>query len=194
MACCSGVSAEFAFGETSEALGTPLTITLPSAQARDAVFNVTVAYSTSSTATALGWLTKEQTADKKQPYMFSQCQAIHARSIIPCQDSPVCKLTYSASVTVPAGLQALMSALHEGKEDGEGVTTFKFNQPVSMPSYLIAIAVGLLESKEIGPRSKVWAEPSVVRSFAAWYLLELSFHLSLVSLPGGGCCVRVCGY
>ena len=87
----------------------------------------------------------------------------HHRS---CQDSPAVKLTYSARVTVPKGMTALMSALRDGQEDGDGVTTFKFNQPVSMPSYLIALAVGLLESREIGPRSHVWAEPSVVDAAA----------------------------
>ena len=59
-----------------------MTVTLPTAQARGSVFEVKAVYKTSSTATALGWLSKEQTADKKQPYVFSQCQAIHARSLV----------------------------------------------------------------------------------------------------------------
>jgi len=35
-----------------------------------------------------------------------------------------------------------------------------------MPSYLIAIAAGLLKSKDIGPRSKVWSEESMVEKSA----------------------------
>ena len=59
---------------------------------------VTVNYGTSPDATALQWMKKEQTADKKAPYLFSQCQAIHARSIIPCMDTPSVKTTYEAEV------------------------------------------------------------------------------------------------
>lgn len=33
-----------------------------------------VSYETSPSATALQWLTPEQTAGKRQPYLFSQCQ------------------------------------------------------------------------------------------------------------------------
>jgi leukotriene-A4 hydrolase len=60
---------------------------------------VLIEYSTSENATALQWMPKEQTADKKQPYLFSQCQAIHARSIIPCMDTPSVKHPYQAEVT-----------------------------------------------------------------------------------------------
>ena len=42
-------------------------------------------FKTSPEATALQWLDPSQTADKEQPYLFTQCQAIHARSLVPCQ-------------------------------------------------------------------------------------------------------------
>lgn len=42
----------------------------------------------------------------------------------------------------------------------------KFNQPVSIPSYLLAIAAGALVSKEIGPRSKVWSEEELLEKCA----------------------------
>jgi aminopeptidase N len=47
---------------------------------------------------------------KKHPYLFSQFQAIHARSCIPCQDSPFVKQTYFATLVVPKPLISLMSA------------------------------------------------------------------------------------
>lgn len=164
-------------GESSDALGTALIIKLPKTKANGDEFVVVIAYSTAPTASALQWLSKEQTADKKFPYLFSQCQAIHARSMMPCQDSPAAKLTYTAQVTVPEGVTALMSAIGDGKEAGEDGVTFKFKQPVKIPTYLLALAVGLLESRDIGPRSKVWAEPSVVEK-AAYEFAETEAFLS----------------
>jgi leukotriene-A4 hydrolase len=67
--------------------------------------SILIYYSTSNTkCTALQWLTKEQTADRQYPYMFSQCQAIHARSLYPCEDTPGVKSTYSAKIKCPKPL------------------------------------------------------------------------------------------
>ena len=100
-------------------------------------------------------------------------QAIHARALYPCQDTPAAKITYAAEVTVPAPLTALMSAipLDDGKPaaDGDGGakrTTFAFKQEVPIPPYLLALAVGNVEAREIGPRSKVWSEPEMVEAGA----------------------------
>jgi leukotriene-A4 hydrolase len=72
---------------------------------KDSFISILIYYSTSNTkCTALQWLTKEQTADRQYPYMFSQCQAIHARSLYPCQDTPGVKSTYSAKITCPKPL------------------------------------------------------------------------------------------
>ena len=89
--------------------GESLTIDLgPSVN--DSSTSVLIYYSTSSTeCTALQWLTKEQTADRQHPYMFSQCQAIHARSLYPCQDTPGVKSTYSARITCPKPLTVVMT-------------------------------------------------------------------------------------
>ena len=40
---------------------------------------VRVSYSTTPACTALEWLSPEQTAGKEQPFLFSQCEAIHCR-------------------------------------------------------------------------------------------------------------------
>lgn len=152
--------------------GSKMTIYLPNdVQHEGSHLSVAVFYSTSPEATALQWMKKEQTADKKAPYLFSQCQAIHARSIVPCMDTPSVKSTYEAQVTVPTGLTCLMSAIGEGSKGDEEFTTFFYKQPVPIPSYLIAIVVGALEKRDISDRVAVWAEPSVVDK-AHWEFSE----------------------
>ena len=100
--------------------------------------------------------------------MFSQCQAIHARSLLPCADAPTAKFTYEATVKVPDWATALMSAVPVGAPmQKAGESTFCFVQTIPVPSYLVAIAVGELRGVEVGPRSTVWSEPSVVEA-AAW--------------------------
>ncbi|KAJ0389078.1 hypothetical protein ATCC90586_010795 [Pythium insidiosum] len=44
---------------------------------------VKVHYATTDASSGLQWLAKELTAGKTHPYLFTQCQAIHARSIVP---------------------------------------------------------------------------------------------------------------
>lgn len=124
-------------------------------------------------------------AGKHHPYLFTQCQAIHARSLLPCQDTPFIKAPYTATVRVLKPLTAVMSALSsESTVEDEGSRTFSFTQPVPIPSYLIALGVGNLESIEIGPRSRVWAEPEVVKG-AAWEFAETeSFIATAESIVG----------
>ncbi|CAL8278208.1 leukotriene A-4 hydrolase [Gadus morhua] len=164
-ATANGQSAKFNMGPEHSFLGTPLEITLPFELSRGQQVIVEVAYETAPKATALQWLTPDQTAGKKQPYLFSQCQAIHCRTMIPCQDTPSVKHSYYAQVSVPQELVAVMSAIRDGQapdpEDSSRLV-YRFRQPVAMPSYLIAIVVGALESREIGPRSLVWSEKEFV--------------------------------
>ena len=88
------------------------------------------------------------TLGKRYPYLFSQCQAIHARSIVPVQDTPSVKFTYDALVTVQSPLVALMSACNEGSTQlDNGLIQYKFAQKINIPSYLLALVVGDLVSK-----------------------------------------------
>lgn len=129
--------------------------------------SISIAYSISTGASALQWLKPEQTAGKTHPFLFSQCQAIHARSVFPCQDSPSVRFTYSAQVSVPQPLTAVMSAARTDvyKDKENNICTFRMPQPI--PSYLFAIAVGNITQKDLSDRSRIYAEPEVVEA-AAW--------------------------
>lgn len=118
---------------------------------------INVYYKTDKSAAALQWLSPSQTAGKKKPFLFTQSQAILARSWVPCQDSPGIRFTYSAKITVPKGLMALMSAENPEKISENGVYEFKMTQKI--PAYLLALSVGELSYKKYDERSGVYAEP-----------------------------------
>ena len=146
---------KFALAPRDKELGSKLTIATPQQPAQ-----VRIVYSTVPTASGLQWLTPEQTADKKLPFMFSQSESIHARSWVPLQDTPAVRFTYTANVTAPKDVRVVMSAINDAHHPLDG--NFTFNQPHPIPSYLLAIAAGDIAAKETGPRSAVYAEPSVV--------------------------------
>ncbi|KAF1561683.1 UNVERIFIED_CONTAM: Aminopeptidase ltah-1.1, partial [Eudyptes robustus] len=155
--------------EDNGALGQKLIINFGQTLEKGSKQKLTIEYNTGKNgASALQFIDKECTADKKKPYLYSQCQAIHARSIAPCMDTPSVKQTYSANVTVPKGLTCLMSGLADGQASEQGdLTLFKYKQPIEIPSYLLAIVVGALEKRDISHRCAVWAEPSWVER-ARW--------------------------
>ncbi|KAG7715169.1 hypothetical protein KL933_003106 [Ogataea haglerorum] len=122
-------------------------------------FKLEISYETTKNGTALQWLEPPQTDGKKLPYLFSQCEAIHARSFFPCFDTPSVKSPFEFNIQ--SSLPVLMSGLLSKKTPLEdGSTLYNFYQPVPIPSYLCSIASGDLKDAPIGPRSRVWTEPS----------------------------------
>ena len=154
-----GAPLKFALGESDAILGQPLTVELP-----DEAKEIVVAYRTRPEAAALQWLGPSQTAGGKQPYLYSQGQAILTRTWIPTQDSPGIRQTYSARITVPRELHAVMSAeqLTPDGVDGPGGRTFEFKLSQPVPPYLIALAVGDIAFQSLGPRTGVYTEPSML--------------------------------
>jgi aminopeptidase N len=167
----AGASLKWEQRPSDAILGTPLRIQLPVGAT-----GVRIAYRTAPDASALQWLEPAQTHGGQKPYLFSQCQAIHARSLVPCQDTPARRVSYRASLDVPEGLVAVMAAAPVRHATAAGRTTFHFEMPQVIPPYLLAFAVGDLVSKDLSPRSRVWAEPGIVAS-AAWEFEDVERHI-----------------
>ena len=149
-------------GAVDPILGAPLTIQMGDAK------TIVVTSKSAPDSGALQWLTPQQTAGKKYPYLFSQGQAIENRSWIPTQDSPGIRQTWEAKITVPQPLTAVMSAPRVGEPQATGRSrqfAFRMDKPVA--PYLIAIAVGDLAFRELGPRTGVWTEPAMLDKAAA---------------------------
>lgn len=143
---------------------------------QDAGDKVKIQYNTSEGAAALQWLDPVQTTGKKSPFLFTQSQAILARSWIPVQDSPGIRFTYGAKIKVPKGLLALMSAENPQEKSADGVYHFKMDQPI--PAYLMSLAVGDLEFAAIGPRTGIYAEAAMLES-AHWEFAEMEQMLEI---------------
>lgn len=148
------VPVQFTLGEERPFLGQALSIPIQKNSKQ-----IAITYVTSPDAEALLWV------DGEQPFLFSQSQAILGRTWIPLQDSPGVRITYNAKVQVPANLLALMSAENPQAKNTTGVYTFKMEQPI--PGYLIALAVGDIAFKAVGPNTGVYAVPSVIKEAAA---------------------------
>lgn len=194
--------AQYSLGEKHEVMGSALYIPLPAGLQPGSSVTVTIEYNTTEPGCkALQWLDKAQTHGKTHPYLFSQCQPIYARGLLPCQDTPSVKATYEARIA--SVFPALMSAIrvsppaegpvHDGKIVGQDAVIYVYNQPVPIPSYLIAIASGnlcyhafeKLEGKDW--TSGVWAEPDIIND-AWWEFKEdttrfLAAEEELVGMP-----------
>ncbi|MGH9400038.1 MAG: M1 family metallopeptidase [Thermoanaerobaculia bacterium] len=154
---------KFDLGPPDKILGSALIVLL-----RPAATSVRLTYATRPEASGLQWLDASMTAGKQYPYLFSQSEAIHARSWIPIQDSPQVRVTYADTIRTPPSLVAVMSAASKSGPGRTGV--YRFEMPQRIPPYLIALAVGDLAFAPLSARTGVWAEPSVLPRAAAEFV------------------------
>jgi len=159
-----GMALPFAIGAADGAKGAPLTIQHNGAK------RIRLSYLSAPNAEALQWLTPAQTAGKRQPFLFSQGQAILNRSWIPTQDSPGIRQTWDARITAPETINVVMSGERvtpDGEKAGNGRRAYRFRMNKPVAPYLIAIAAGDLAFQSLGPRSGVYAEPATIKAAAA---------------------------
>lgn len=159
------LTAPHRIGRTHELLGQELVVDLPEGFTPEAPFALEIRYRTSPGASALQWLPPSLTAGGEHPLVFSQSQAIHARSWVPLQDTPAVRITYEATVRTPADMIALMSANNDPDTPRDGEYHFEMPQPI--PSYLLAIAAGNLVFAPTGEDTGVYAEPELLEA-SAW--------------------------
>ena len=123
---------------------------------------ILINYDTTDGGSAVQFLDKEQTTGKLYPFMFTQCESILCRELLPSQDTPAVKITTSMGLTVPKPLFALDSGIYQSKIDNGESTTYFYEQKIPIPSYLIALAAGAIEERVISDRSKVYGEKELV--------------------------------
>ena len=150
-----GEKCRFSFGKNDSILGQALIIDI-----KKDTKEVSIYYQSDNKARALQWLTPVQTAGKKHPFLYTQSQAILARTWFPCQDSPGVRFSYTAQVKVPSELMAVMSAENLIKKNKTGIYQFKMEQAI--PSYLMALAVGDISYKSTGSKTGIYSEPSML--------------------------------
>jgi hypothetical protein len=92
------------------------------------------------------WLELQQTAVGVHPFLYRQCEPIHAASIFPCQDTPTVRFTYTKDFSELAadehyGLagmkertEAMGSSLEVYSKHGEGTqikAAFQINKRIA---------------------------------------------------------------
>lgn len=94
-------------------------------------------------------------------YLYSLTAPIASRSWMPVQDTPTVRMTYEATLRVPSGKLALMSAADNPQAIND-TGAYVFHMPYPIPAYLIALAVGDFAFRPIDGRTGVYAAPDLV--------------------------------
>ena len=141
-------------------------------------------------------------ADGGNWYAFTQFEATDARRAFPCFDEPGFKVPFGVTVTVPKGMVAFANTPEQKREDAGGKTTFHFADTPPLPSYLVALAAGELEVKDLARTTKppirlitvkgktsqgalaLEATSGLVDALATWFGIPYPYEkLDIVAVP-----------
>ena len=116
-------------------------------------------------------------SDGKQGYMAAtQFESTNARRAFPCWDEPAAKATFEVSLVVPDGMTAISNTPPLDEKDlGDGTRLVRFAETPRMSTYLLAFAIGPLDTIEgkarRGTKLAVWALPDRI-GHSRWALDE----------------------
>ena len=82
-------------------------------------------------------------------YAFTQFEATDARGAFPCFDEPGFKIPWQLTVKVPEAHIAVTNTPAQTEVTEDGWTTYVFRRTKPLPSYLIALATGPLDTIEM---------------------------------------------
>lgn len=135
-------------------------------------------------------------------YAFTQFEANDARRAFPCWDEPGFKIPYRITLTVPRDHLAVTNTPVESETDaGDGWKRVVFKKTKPLPSYLLAVATGPLESVDIPGlgvpgrvitvrgQSKLAAlavqiAPPLLHALEAWFRMPYPYEkLDLIAVP-----------
>lgn len=159
---------KFSFDDTySDSLGQGLVIILDRTYKQNEKLSIVITYSTTEKGDAVQFLSPEMTSDptKGKPFMFTQCESVSTRSLVPIQDTPANKITVQATLTASSEFEVLFGGIKTNKVDlPNGLSVHYFTQNIPIPPYLIAITAGEIVGRDIinpynSIKIRVWSEP-----------------------------------
>lgn len=173
----------------SNTLGKGLIIYLDRKYKEKENVTITISYSTTSNGDAVQFLDPELTSDPSRniPFMFTQCESISTRSLVPIQDTPSYKITVEAILTANKGFEVLFGGIKTKVVLNENDTkSHYFIQNVPIPPYLIAITAGDIVGKSIpfdnsDVTLKIWSEPSVIDCAFETFKYDLPIYVKHAS-------------
>ncbi|KAF4873434.1 Leucine aminopeptidase 2 [Colletotrichum siamense] len=176
-ATINGTRVSWNLKASKDANGSPLHIYLDRAYENGEAFKLAIDFETTTETTGLQWFKASQTDDKKYPFMFSQGEPVHARSMFPCQDTPSIKTTFD--MTIRSILPVVASGIPENDlifppvQEPLELKTYKFKQEIPISNYLFAVASGNLAGEKIGPKSYVYCAPGDLEACKAEFTPDL---------------------
>ena len=87
-----------------------------------------------------------------EPYIFSQFEPITARRAFPCFDEPRFKTPWRLTLRIPKGNRAFANTPQVSETaEPDGTVAVNFAESKPLPSYLVAVAVGPIDTVEARP-------------------------------------------